>query len=318
MEFESFTATVDDSGRRLDRVSRRILDDRGVRGSVFALLRKGLVRVNGQWAAPSYIIREGDTICVARFLLEDASLDTDDLISEAPIATLDAMAQTLFRNEHLWILNKNLGVCVQPDGKHVSLFDVLSRCNDSRSANRTKDRSLSFKLGCLHRIDSGTSGIVVFSQSAQGARWFSSRLMEGGIQRSYLAIAQGKLAGDAVFEQSIAGKRAVTRVHPLAVGRCSGKWVALIEAHLETGRKHQIRIHLSQNGTPLLGDTRYGGSPLPNTPATHFFLHAAYMRLGDSPLGAPSEIRAPLHEEFLLFVQKTFAGSTAIVEKFGM
>lgn len=313
MDFEYFSATADEAGRRTDRVSRRILDDRGVRGSVFALLRKGLVRVNGQRMPPSHIIKAGDVICVASFLLDDARPPADKLIHEASGANLDAMATTLFRNEHLWVLSKKAGVCVQPDGVHVSLFDVLSRCSESRS--------LSFRLGCLHRIDCGTSGIVVFSQSAQGARWFSSMLSEGLIQRSYLAVAQGILPqGETLLCQPISGKSALTRVRCLAVSTYSCQQLSLVLAELETGRKHQIRIHLAQHGTPLLGDTRYGGIPLPEKAgaAAQFFLHAACMRLGDNPLGAPVKIRAPLPSEFLSFVQKTFGECHAIVEKFRM
>ena len=319
MEFEHFSATLDEAGRRTDRVSKRILDDRGVRGSVFALLRKGLVRVNGQRVPPSRIIKAGDVICVASFLLDASCPPADNLITEASGANLEAMACTLFRNEHLWVLNKRPGVCVQPDGRHVSLFDVLTRCSESLSAKCSESHSLSFRLGCLHRIDRGTSGIVVFSQSAQGARWFSSRLSGGLIQRSYLAVAQGVLPqGETLLCQSISGKRALTRVRRLAVGTCSCQPVSLLEAELETGRKHQIRIHLAQNGTPLLGDTRYGGPPLPNASAAHFFLHAAYMHLSENPLGAPVKICAPLPDEFLSFVQKTFGECHAIVEKVGM
>ena len=313
MDFERFNVAGDDSSRRLDRVAHRILETRGVSGSVFALLRKGLVRVNNQRMKPSYLVKTGDVIGVAKFLLEGGVCQHQGSSPAAAPASVDAMATTLFRNEHLWLLNKKPGVCVQPGGCAPSLFDTVKSC--------TTKRSLAFKTGCLHRIDCGTSGIVVFSQSTTGARWFSARLEEGAIKRSYLAVAQGTLPqGEVVLDQPIAGKRALTRVHLLDTGTLLGQPVSLLAAELQTGRKHQIRIHLSQHDNPLLGDTRYGGIPLPTGESDHrgYFLHAHYLRLGDNPLGAPTEILAPLHEDFLSFVRKTFADSTAIVEKIRM
>ena len=308
MEFERFCAGHDELSRRLDRVSKRILEAKGVTGNVFSLLRKGLIRINGRHSLPSYLIKEGDVICVARFLLEGGKPHLKKISSPCatftPLDTIDlidSMATTLFRNDHLWILNKKPGVCVQPDGRHSSLFDVVAAC--------TIKSSLSFKPGCLHRIDQGTSGIVVFSQSATGARWFSSKLRGHTLKRSYLAIAQGHLArGEIVFDKAIAGKAALTCIHLLATGSFLGQPLSLVEAQIETGRKHQIRIHLAQNGNPLLGDTRYGGSPLQGSSAHQgrFFLHAAYLRLGENPLGAPLEVHAPVPEDFRLFERKTF------------
>jgi 23S rRNA pseudouridine1911/1915/1917 synthase len=140
----------------------------------------------------------------------------------------------------------------------------------------------------VHRIDRGTSGLLVFARHVEAERSLIEQFTNHSVERMYLAVVQGTLAAQ-TFESRLvddrgdglrgstrepgAGKRAVTHVRPIE--RLAG-WT-LLECRLETGRTHQIRIHLSEAGHPVYGDTKYGPARDSNeTPrAQRLALHAA-------------------------------------------
>ncbi len=141
----------------------------------------------------------------------------------------------------------------------------------------------------LHRIDRGASGLVLFTRTAAARRRFAALLERGGVERRYGAVAHGHLASDeGVLDLSIGpdpadrrrmsagrGRPAETRYRVLRRGASGGAPVTLLELDLLTGRTHQIRVHLSHAGHPLVGDALYGGAPpRPPTPA-RLYLHAA-------------------------------------------
>ncbi len=156
----------------------------------------------------------------------------------------------------------------------------------------SREVSLSFSPGPLHRLDRNTSGIVTFPRTVKGAQVFSEKLRQGRLAKLYLALLSGRMAGeeywvDAVLRDtenrisriegggisSSSAKAARTRVLPLIVEQN----FTLAAIAIETGRTHQIRVQAASHGHPLLGDNKYGGAG----PLAGYILHAWQLRFLD-------------------------------------
>jgi RluA family pseudouridine synthase len=153
----------------------------------------------------------------------------------------------------------------------------------------------------LQRLDRGTSGVMFFSKRADVNARLTRQFAQRRIRKTYLAICEGELAEPRVIDAPIArvgairfgvrdhGKRAVTRVRPMA----SSPSGSVLEVALETGRTHQIRVHLSAIGHPLAGDWLYGTDT-----AARPMLHAAEVAMTHPLTGEALTIEAPLPDDF--------------------
>lgn len=174
----------------------------------------------------------------------------------------------LFEDAHLLVLDKPAGMVVHPAPGHSSGTLVNALLHHAAAIAGGKDAS---RPGIVHRLDKDTSGVMVVAKTPETHEKLVTMFQAHDLERRYLAIAVGN-PPDAItldtfhhrhptdrkrFTSRLAyGRRAVTHVRTLE--RAPG--VALIECRLETGRTHQIRVHASENGFPLLGDPVYGGS----------------------------------------------------------
>jgi 23S rRNA pseudouridine1911/1915/1917 synthase len=167
--------------------------------------------------------------------------------------------------------------------RQPSLDDVLPELLAAREhvAGRNVGRVFS-----VHRIDRETSGLLVFARNAASRQALTGQFKKHSVERMYLAVAQGDVIAQ-TFESYLVedrgdgrrgstrvpgeGKRAITHVRPLE--RLNG-WT-LVECRLETGRTHQIRIHLSEAGHPVFGDAKYGPPDAADQPPLRLALHAA-------------------------------------------
>src|SRR5688500_3870074 len=154
-----------------------------------------------------------------------------------------------------WIaVDKPVGMATQParDPKNRSLEELL----------RARYR----EVFVVHRIDTGTSGVVVFARNRAAAARLSELFATRAIRKIYLAVIEGTIPHDLTIESAIGDQDAHTIVRPLkAIGETT-----LVEAEILTGRMHQIRIHLKSIERPVVGDRRYGSS----MPAPRMMLHA--------------------------------------------
>jgi 23S rRNA pseudouridine955/2504/2580 synthase len=177
--------------------------------------------------------------------------------------------------------------------------------------------SLSFKSGPLHRLDTPTSGAIVFSTSLEGARYFSALIREQQVRKRYLALLEGQLDKparweDVLFRDKAAKKtlvvesgaapdtklpRAGTAVYPLALN--AGYSLVMVE--ISTGKTHQIRAQAAFHGYPLLGDQKYGGSAR----VGGLLLHAYSLEF-PAPGGEPLVIKAPLPRAFYQYISARF------------
>lgn len=135
------------------------------------------------------------------------------------------------------------------------------------------------ELFVVHRLDTGTSGVVLFAKTRAAAAQLSALFAGGEMRKTYVAHVAPPLASAVTIETPIDGKSALTIVRPLAGDR--------VEAEIRTGRTHQIRIHLASIGHPVVGDRRYGGRQAPR-----LMLHS--WRIEHESIGT---IEAPLPEE---------------------
>jgi RluA family pseudouridine synthase len=178
-------------------------------------------------------------------------------VSEADrIALIEGDTElTVIRETPDWIaVDKPAGMATQParDRKRRSLEELL----------RAKYR----EVFVVHRIDTGTSGVVVFARNRAAAARLSELFASRAVRKVYLAVIEGAVPHELTIESPIGGKDAHTIVRPLET---RGETM-LVEAEILTGRTHQIRIHLKSIERPVVGDRRYGSS----LPSPRMMLHA--------------------------------------------
>lgn len=315
MEFIHFIATENDNERRLDKIARRILKDESL-SAIYKLIRKGFIKLNEKKQKPESIVFCGDKIQIATFLLNNK--ETSKKTNLIPKETEEIKIQVIFKNKYLRVINKPYDYSVQSGKKEKNLCDIISKSYYEENKNSS---SLSFRPGALHRLDKKTTGLLVFSENLIGARWFSQALKANQIKKSYLAILEGhfnekKLWCDSISNQrdkikngfyiskeNEAGLKAITHVEPLSLGTYKNKPITLARIFIETGRKHQIRLHSSIHGHPLLGDTAYGGRKI--WESQDFFLHCWTMELPkDNPLEIYETFICPIPLNFINMIKK--------------
>lgn len=302
----------DDAGRRLDRILRRTFPDMPL-SLIHRLLRKGRVTVDGASNGAAARIVEG-----AHIRIREEALEYGDGKPPPKQETGLTGLRILREGNGLLMVDKPAGLAVHGPG---------TACLDARVRSYLGDRlppSLSFRPGPLHRLDQVSSGIIVFSTSLAGARVFSALMREHRLRKTYLALAEGVVENEEVWEEVLfrdtakrktlamtgegpgrgGAKPARTRVFPLAVRpACS-----LIALEIETGRTHQIRSQAAFHGHPLAGDGKYGGGFQRGGP----FLHA--LSLGFPAEGLPPEmeelrgkiVNAPVPKLFLQRIREIF------------
>ncbi len=271
---------------------RAFLKQKGVSGSLFRTIKHhGNLRINGQ---PAHAVRT---------LLHGGDLLEYDLPPvEQEIEPEDLPLDIRYEDEDLLILNKAAGMLVHPTPKHRTGTVANALLGYYRS------RGLSTAFHCVHRLDRLTSGLLLIAKRPEIQHLLTTK--EGKtFRREYLAIAEGEMdPAEGTIDLPIArnpesiitrivapeGKPSVTHYRTLGVFDCGGRRCSLLRLVLETGRTHQIRVHLSHLGHPLLGDDLYGGSrDLMDRQA----LHAEHLQFSHPITGKPIDLRAELPED---------------------
>ncbi|MFW6368288.1 MAG: pseudouridine synthase [Spirochaetota bacterium] len=297
MAYRVFPSGADDTGRRLDKVARRLLPGTKL-GKVYAHIRKGRIRVNGRKRPSDYRICEGDALqvdesmisCVDDQLTQNSRSKQSgprvqgDNRRDLPQRSLEPAI--VFENEHLLCINKPRGIDVH--GK--SSLDTWVKSYLSRE----KPTSLSFRPGPVHRIDRNTTGVVFFGKTTWAQRRMSEYMRKGVPKKIYLAVLDGSLRSPTVWRDTLfrdertrrSGTiRSASRVAhqtETTVGRALKRrpqsrargqeavtgvypmlWTeeaTLALCIIRSGKTHQIRAQAGLHGHPLSGDTKYEGS----------------------------------------------------------
>jgi 23S rRNA pseudouridine1911/1915/1917 synthase len=184
-------------------------------------------------------------------------------------------------DEDLVVVDKPAGLLTAPtpESDRNNLADLLSRRPDAG------------RVLVVHRIDLDTSGLVVFAKTDAANRVLSARFREHDLERAYLAVVRGAFPAElSVIDRPVGGRRAVTH---LEVKERFGSLATLLGCRLETGRTHQIRLHATSAGHPVLGDQRYG-APAPGLPpAPRMALHATRLGFVHPTQGAQLSFESP-------------------------
>lgn len=287
-DFATFTIKENDSNRRLDRIARKMLFNLPL-SSVYSAIRNGKILVNNKKVKGNTVVLLNDVLKI-----ETSLLPTKSSIHTAMNKSPDHLKITPFKNT---ILYKDFDFLVLAKKANEIVHGKNSL--DEKVKAYSKTNSLSFTAGALHRLDYGTSGILVFSQSLKGAQEFSKALQEGAINRKYLALVEGCFYGEKMVKTAVEGKQAKTLIREVKV--FTEQNTSLVEVKIFTGRKHQIRIHCAEINFPLVGDAlakkksniQNGGAKLEN-----YFLHFYKMETHTKILNLPQVITCPLPQSF--------------------
>lgn len=257
------TVSAEQVGGRLDQFVSEGADV--TRSAAAKLIEEGNVTVNGNTSQKNYRLRNGD---VVEILLPEP--EPSEAIPE------DIPLDVVYEDDDLIVINKPVGMVVHPAAGNPNgtlVNALLYHCKGSLSGIGGVIRP-----GIVHRIDKDTSGLLVAAKNDETHLALSEMLKGHHINRIYTAIAVGNFREDkgtvdapigrhpvdrkrmaVIKNPDLRARDAVTHWSVLARGEADGQSFTLVRCELETGRTHQIRVHMSSLGHPLLGDTVYGG-----------------------------------------------------------
>jgi len=291
----------DQTGVRLDKLLSD-LDPDLTRSHAEQLIEAGKVSVNDmECRKGSYKGKEGDLIRVLIPEPEETEILPEKM--DVPI---------LYEDDDIIIVNKPKGMVVHPAPGHNTgtlVNGLLYHCKDSLSGINGNLRP-----GIVHRIDRDTTGVLVVCKNDKAHLSLSKQLSEHSITRIYYCIVQGNVTEDGTVDAPIGrspkdrkkmaivqgGRRAVTHYH--VIEHLKGGYTYL-SCQLETGRTHQIRVHMSSLRHPLVGDTVYGSSKQPLTGEGQV-LHAGVLGFIHPGTGEYVEFSAELPEYFRDLLEK--------------
>lgn len=254
MENTSLIVEEKYEGLRIDKYLANIFQDKS-RSFIQGLIEKENVKVNNKTPKSNYKLKKSDEIEIIMPEPEILKVEPENI----PI-------DIIYEDEDVIIINKSQGMVVHPapgnyNGTLVNA--LLYHCKDLSSINGV------IRPGIVHRIDKDTSGILVIAKNDDSHNKLSYQLKEHSMKREYYALIEGRLKNDSgTIDKPLGrckrdrlkmgivedGKRAVT--HYEVIERYNG--YTLIKCILETGRTHQIRVHMASIGFPLVGDPLYG------------------------------------------------------------
>lgn len=290
---ETFLITAEQKGQRLDKVLGA-LQEEWSRGQIQTFIDEGHLLVNGEKVKKTYKLKENDEIVVNPPEPEPLEILAEDLNLEIVYEDADVL-----------VVNKPKGMVVHPAPGHTTgtlVNGLMHQVTDLSGINGV------MRPGIVHRIDKDTSGLLMVAKNDLAHELLVQQLVDKSVTRRYIALVHGHIPHDkGTIDAPIGrdkkdrqkmgvvdeGKHAVT--HFQVIGRF-GVDYTLVQCRLETGRTHQIRVHMNYIGYPLVGDPKYG--PKKTMDIGGQALHAGVLGFVHPRTNEYLEFEAPMPQEF--------------------
>lgn len=293
--------TADQNGERLDAFLSRQVDNLS-RSAAQKLIEAGAVRLNGKLPKKNDRLNLGDTV---EYTIPEPK--------EVDIAPKDIPLEIVYEDEDVAVINKPKGLVVHPAAGHQDdtlVNGLLYAMGDSLSGINGELRP-----GIVHRIDKDTSGLLAIAKNDLAHTVLASQLKDHSMARTYEAIVCGSFREDSGTVDAPIGRHPTDRKKMCVTQRNSKPavthWEVVerfrgythIRCRLETGRTHQIRVHMAYIGHPILGDTVYGHKK-PELGQSSQCLHAGALCFRHPRDGRPILVFAPLPDYFQQVLEK--------------
>lgn len=298
MTVESYIVQAEQRGERLDK-ALATFNDGWSRTQVSTWVKDGVVKVNDEQVKVNYKVKEGDTITV-----EVPEVEELDIVAE------DLQLDIIYEDADVLVVNKPRGMVVHPAPGHVSgtlVNGLMFHCKDLSGINGV------MRPGIVHRIDKDTSGLLMVAKNDVAHESLVNQLVNKTVTRKYTALVHGHIPHDKGTIDAPIGRDAKDRQKQAIVD--NGKHAVthfqvlerfghftLVECRLETGRTHQIRVHMQYIGFPLAGDPKYG--PKKTIDFNGQVLHAGVLGFEHPVTKEYLQFEAPLPEDFAQLLEE--------------
>jgi 23S rRNA pseudouridine1911/1915/1917 synthase len=292
----TFVVEADDDGLRLDQVLARRVPGLSRRKARVLIDLGGVFVDRARVKVASRPMRAGAKVEANLGGALDRAQGLGAAAREREAAALPPFA-VVFEDDDVVVVDKPAGLVTAPtpESDRGNLLDLLARRGTP--------------IWLVHRIDLMTSGLLVFAKTPAANKALGARFAQHDVEREYRAVVAGLVPGETTIDRPIAGRRAVT--HVTVAERFAD--ATLVAARLETGRTHQIRIHLAGLGHPVLGDDQHGGEVArafrPQPP--RLALHAARLGFVHPRTGERLSFESPLPDELAAWIESLRGGRLA-------
>lgn len=256
----NYTVDAEDKGSRLDKLIS-IKFNEFSRVAIQRMIDNEKIKVNNKKAKAAYKVNENDFIEI-----EEEEIKETDLVAE------DIPLDVIYEDNDILVVNKAKGMVVHPGNGNPNgtlVNAVLAKCKDSLSGIGGE-----YRPGIVHRIDKDTSGLLIVAKNDNAHLNISEQIKDHKVKKTYVALVRGRIKeNEATINMPIGrsqndrtkmavrkdGKEAITHIKVLK----KYKNYTFIEVNIETGRTHQIRVHMAQIGYPIVGDFVYSNGKNP-------------------------------------------------------
>ena len=286
---------------RLDKFLRKGMDEIKLT-AIYSLIRKGEVKVNTKRVKkPDYLLQIGDIVEVYLPDREDGKERiTRDLSDKRKLIPRSINLPRIYEDEAIIVLDKPSGLSIHPgEGIHQKTTIIEGLLFEGKEKG--------YEPYLVHRLDKDTSGLLVIAKSIDAARILGESFRNRNTEKRYFALVGGTVSHEETIDDPLDGKEARTQLAPLSVYKREDRSLTLLDVEIFTGRKHQIRRHLSLREHPVLGDTVYGNPELNRwargNGLKRLFLQSHDLLFPHPITGETVRFSLPLNNELQAFVQ---------------